>query len=129
MSLLPKIPCRKLFVDSRFSEGTASDFTVEIPEGGLDLGDNTVAFVDQISVPSIQNVVDGRNTIYYEETLPVIPNLSGYWTFTNHGGASTLRTFVADPSAKMHWTYAGSSGAEHVYLESGYDNLAQTMTV
>ena len=67
MSLLPKIPCRKLFCDSRFAEGTASEFTVEIPEGGLDLGDNTVAFVDQISVPSIQNVVDGRNTIYYEE--------------------------------------------------------------
>ena len=71
MSLLPKIPCRKLFCDSRFAEGTASEFAVEIPEGGLDLGDNTVAFVDQISVPSIQNVVDGRNTIYYEETLPV----------------------------------------------------------
>ena len=53
MSLLPQIPCRKLFVDSRFAEGNASDFTVEIPEGGLDLGDNTVAFVDQISVPPI----------------------------------------------------------------------------
>ena len=87
MSLLPQIPCRKLFVDSRFAEGNASEFTVEIPEGGLDLGDNTVAFVDQISVPSIQNVVDGRNTIYYEETVPAIPNLTGDWTFTNLGGA------------------------------------------
>ena len=57
MSLLPKIPCHKLFVDSRFAqEGTATDFSIEVPEGGLDLGDNTVAFVDQISVPSIQNV-------------------------------------------------------------------------
>ena len=128
MSLLPKIPCRKLFCDSRFAEGDASGFTVEIPEGGLDLGDNTVAFVDQISVPSIQNVVDGRNTIFYEETLPLIPNLSGDWTFTNPGGVSTVRTFVADPSANMHWTYAGS-GTDHVYLQAGYDNIAQTMTV
>ena len=56
MSLLPKIPCRKLWIDSRFAEGTATDFVVEIPEGGLDLPDNCVAYVDQISVPSVQNV-------------------------------------------------------------------------
>ena len=68
MSLLPKIPCRKLFIDSRFGQGTSSDFTVEVPEGGLDLGDNTVAYVDSISVPSLQNVFDGRNRIYYKET-------------------------------------------------------------
>ena len=92
MSLLPQIPCRKLFVDSRFAEGNASEFTVEIPEGGLDLGDNTVAFVDQISVPCIQNVIDGRNTIFYEETIPVIPSLTGDWTFTNPGGVSSLST-------------------------------------
>ena len=67
MSLLPKIPCRKLFIDSRFAEGTATDFTVEIPEGGLDLPDNCVAYVDSISVPSIQNVFHGKNRIYYEE--------------------------------------------------------------
>ena len=46
MSLLPQIPCRKLFVDSRFAEGNASAFTMEIPEGGLDLGDNTVGRYD-----------------------------------------------------------------------------------
>ena len=55
-------------MDSRFGQGTASDFSVEIPEGGLDLGDNTVAYVDSISVPSLQNVFDGRNRIYYKET-------------------------------------------------------------
>ena len=130
MSLLPQIPCRKLFVDSRFAEGNASEFTVEIPEGGLDLGDNTVAFVDQISVPSIQNVVDGRNTIYYEETLPVIPNLTGDWTFTNLGGGSMTRAFVPDPADKMHWTFADAGGGtDHVYLQAGFDNAAQTMTV
>ena len=92
MSFLPKIPCRKLFCDSRFAEGTASEFTVEIPEGGLDLGDNTVAFVDQISVPSIQNVVDGRNTIYYEETVAttIAPDLSGSWTWSNTLSTNTV---------------------------------------
>ena len=129
MSLLPQIPCRKLFCDSRFAEGNASELTVEIPEGGLDLGDNTVAFVDQISVPSIQNVVDGRNTIYYEETLPVIPSLTGDWTLTNPAsGVSVLKTFVADPADKMQWTYAGT-GTNHVYLQAGFDNIAQTMRV
>lgn len=129
MSLLPKIPCRKLFCDSRFAEGTASEFTVEIPEGGLDLGDNTVAFVDQISVPSIQNVVDGRNTIYYEETIPVIPNLSGDWTWTDPiSGESALRTFVADPADRKHWTYAAPDGTQDVYLRA-FDNGVPSMSI
>ena len=68
MSLLPKLPCRRLFIDSRFAEGTATDFAVNIPEAGLDLPDNCVAYVDSISVPSIQNVLPTRNRIYYRET-------------------------------------------------------------
>ena len=67
MSLLPKLPCRRLFIDSRFAEGTATDFVVNIPEAGLDLGDNTVCYVDSISVPSIQNVLPTRSRIYYRE--------------------------------------------------------------
>ena len=66
MPLLPKLPCRRLYIDSRFAEGTATDFTVNLPEAGLDLPDNCVAYVDAISVPSIQNVFEGKNRIYYE---------------------------------------------------------------
>ena len=101
MSLLPKLPCRRLFIDSRFAEGTATDFVVNIPEAGLDLGDNTVCYVDSISVPSIQNVLPTRNRIYYEESKPLIPNLSGDWTWTN-GTATSTRTFVADPRNNEH---------------------------
>ena len=67
MSLLPKLPCRRLYIDSRFAEGTATDFVVNIPEAGLDLPDNCVAYVDSISVPSIQNVPYTRNRLYYKE--------------------------------------------------------------
>ena len=67
MSLLPKLPCRRLYIDSRFAEGTATDFVVNLPEAGIDLPDNCVAYVDAISVPSIQNVFDGKNRIYYQE--------------------------------------------------------------
>ena len=67
MSLLPRIPCRKLLIDSRHAEegGTATQFSVEIPQGGLDLPDNAVMFIDQISVPSFPNCFDGRNYLYY----------------------------------------------------------------
>ena len=58
-----------MFVDSRFAQGTATDFTVEIPEGGLDLPDNCVAYVDQISVPSVQNVPYTRTRVYYKESV------------------------------------------------------------
>ena len=69
MSLIPRLPCRKLFIDSRFGEGNATEFTVEIPQGGLDLPDNCVAFIDQISVPSFQNVFTGRHRLYTREEI------------------------------------------------------------
>ena len=123
--MLQKIPCRKLFVDSRFAqEGTATDFSIEVPEGGLDLGDNTVAFVDQISVPSIQNVYEGKNQIYYEETVPLVPNLSGDWTWTD-GVNSATRTFVRDTGNNLHYTYIGS-GTHDVYLQA-FDNSVPSM--
>ena len=69
MSLLPRIPCRKLFIDSRFAlpGGTATEFEVEIPQGGLDLPDNCVGFVDSISVPSFPNIFIGKHRIYYRQ--------------------------------------------------------------
>ena len=69
MSLIPRLPCRKLFIDSRFGEGNATEFTVEIPQGGLDLPDNCVAFIDQISVPSFPNVFRGRHRLYVREEI------------------------------------------------------------
>ena len=51
MSLLPRIPCRKLFVDSRFAlpGGTATEFTVEVPQGLEAIcGTNTFRFVTLI---------------------------------------------------------------------------------
>ena len=69
MSLLPRIPIRKLFIDSRFAlpGGTATEFEVQIPQGGLDLRDNCVAFVDSISVPSFPNIFIGKHRIYYRQ--------------------------------------------------------------
>ena len=69
MSLLPRIPIRKLFIDSRFAlpGGTATEFEVEIPQGGLDLPDNCVAFVDSVSVPNIPNIFIGKHRIYYRQ--------------------------------------------------------------
>ena len=69
MSLLPRIPCRKLFIDSRFAlpGGTSTEFEVEIPQGGLDLPDNCVGFVDSISVPSFPNIFIGKHRIYYRQ--------------------------------------------------------------
>ena len=69
MSLLPRIPCIKLFIDSRYAlpGGSATEFEVEIPQGGLDLPDNCVGFIDAISVPSFPNVFEGRDRIYIRE--------------------------------------------------------------
>ena len=69
MSLLPRIPCRKLFIDSRFAlpGGSSTEFEVEIPQGGLDLPDNCVGFVDSISVPSFPNIFIGKHRIYYRQ--------------------------------------------------------------
>ena len=69
MSLLPRIPCRKLFIDSRFAlpGGSSTEFEVEIPQGGLDLPDNCVGFVDSISVPSFPNVFTGKDRVYYRQ--------------------------------------------------------------
>ncbi len=66
MSLIPRLPCRKLFIDSRFAEeGNATDFVVQLPPGDLDLPGNCVAFIDQIGVPSFQEFlwVEGVYTI------------------------------------------------------------------
>ena len=70
MSLIPRLPCRKLFCDSRFAipGGNATQFEIEIPQGGLNLPDNCVAFIDQISVPSFENVFVGKHRLYYRET-------------------------------------------------------------
>ena len=40
-----------------------------IPQGGLDLCDNCVACIDQISVPSFQNVFTGRHRLYFREEI------------------------------------------------------------
>ena len=105
MNLLPKIPCRKLFVDSRFGEGTSTDFSVDIPEGGLDLGDNTVAYVDQISVPSLQNVFDGRNRIYYKETTNTNERLLYVdiypWNYSQSGLATRITNTLNGNSNKL----------------------------
>ena len=71
MSLLPRIPCRKLFIDSRFAlpGGSSTEFEVEIPQGGLDLPDNCVGFVDSISVPSFPNVFTGKHRVYYRQEV------------------------------------------------------------
>ena len=69
MSLIPRLPCRKLFIDRRYAlpGGTATKFEVEVPQGGIDCPDNCVAFIDQISVPSFPNTFVGRNRIYFRE--------------------------------------------------------------
>ena len=66
---MPRIPCRKLYIDSRFAlpGGTSTEFEVEIPQGGLDLPDNCVGFVDSISVPSFPNIFLGKHRIYYRQ--------------------------------------------------------------
>ena len=71
MSLLPRIPLRKLFIDSRYAlpGSTATEFEVEIPQGGLDLLDNTIAMIHEISVPSFPNVYAGRDCLYYREVV------------------------------------------------------------
>ena len=104
MSLLPELPCRWLFIDSRFAEGTATDFTVNIPEAELDLGDNPVCYVDSISVPSIQNFLPTRNRINYEEAAQstVAPDLSGAWVWSN--------TSTTNSTGDLTYTYPSSSG-------------------
>ena len=70
MSLLPRIPCRKLWIVSRFAVpgGSATEFEIEVPQGGLDLPDNCVGFIDSISVPSFPNVFEGRDLLYVRES-------------------------------------------------------------
>ena len=37
---------------------------------------------------------------------------------------------MAGPADRKHWTFADAgSGTDHVYLQAGYDNVAQTMAV
>ncbi len=69
MSLLPRIPCRKLFIDSRHAlpGGTSTEFSVEVPQGGLDMPDNTVMFIDAISIPSFPNLFSGKDRLYIRE--------------------------------------------------------------
>ena len=93
MSLLPRIPCRKLFIDSRFAlpGGTATEFEVEIPQGGLDLPDNCVGFIDAISVPSFPNVFEGRDRIYLREDTPTTIKLRYVTLAANNYSAATLK--------------------------------------
>ena len=91
MSLIPRLPCRKLFIDSRFGEGNATEFTVEIPQGGLDLPDNCVAFIDQISVPSFQNVFTGRHLLYTREE---IDNMVRFQSFPIEADNHTTGQFI-----------------------------------
>ena len=129
MSLLPKLPCRRLFIDSRFAEGTATDFTVNIPEAGLDLPDNCVAYVDAISVPSIQNVFDGRNRIYYKEraasgaerTLMIEIPPSQYTP-------SLLTQQIQTGLGNNFNVPADLSGDWHVYFSEGNFNRAEHVT-
>ena len=106
MSLLPKLPCRRLYIDSRFAEGTATDFVVNIPEAGLDLPDNCVAYVDSISVPSIQNVPYTRNRLYYKErnaaglervlVIDLFP-----WNYSADSWASNVQTKLNNKTSKL----------------------------
>ena len=94
MPLLPRIPCRKLFVDSRHAlpGGSSTEFKVEIPQGGIDLPDSCVAFIDSISIPSFPNVFTGRHRLFYrEETAHEIA--LRYVALT--GDNNTLVQFVA----------------------------------
>ena len=120
MSLIPRLPCRKLFIDSRHGEGNATEFSVEIPQGGLDLPDNCVAFIDQISVPSFPNVFAGRHRIYYRQALKegsiqfrsaeLLPK-----QYTLAGLAAALNSTLTFPLF-FHTTVTASDGADTLTL-------------
>ena len=61
---------RKVFVDSRFrSEGTNSDFTIDLPFS-IETVQNTVAFVDDITVPhSWTSIGDNNRYLYIAERV------------------------------------------------------------
>ena len=52
--------------DSRYAVlgGTATEFEIAIPQGGLELPDNAVGFADAISVLSFTNVFSCRHRVY-----------------------------------------------------------------
>ena len=118
------MPCRKLFIDSRFAlpGGRSTEFEVEIPQGGLDLPDNCVGFVDSISVPSFPNIFIGKHRIY-DRQEKVGGNIE----------------FVADGLSADQYTLAGLATAINntltyplltntVTASDGADTLTLTMT-
>ena len=58
---------KKAYVDSRFRTGDSisdSDFTFELKEA-LDLPDNTVCYIDDISIPHTWRTIEPHNNKFY----------------------------------------------------------------
>ena len=62
------ISIRRIYVDSRLrSNGTGSDFTVELPRS-FEVPDQTIAFIDSVLVPNVfPTIHENNNRLYFAE--------------------------------------------------------------
>ena len=57
---------RRIYIDSRLrSSGSDSDFTYDLPGGGLEVPDSTIGFVDSVLVPNVFTTIHDQNNRLY----------------------------------------------------------------
>ena len=64
---------RRIYIDSRHrTSGTGSDFTYDLPGGGIEIPDNTIGYVDSVLLNNVFTTIHNRNNRLYlaEELFP-----------------------------------------------------------
>ena len=64
---------RRIYIDSRHrSSGTGSDFTYDLPGGGIEVPDGVIGYVDSVLLPNVFTTTHRRNHRLYlaEEVFP-----------------------------------------------------------
>ena len=57
---------RRIYIDSRHrSSGTGSDFTFDVPGGGISVPDNTIGYVDSVLLNNVFTTIHSRNNRLY----------------------------------------------------------------
>ena len=62
---------RRIYIDSRHrTSGSGSDFTYDLPGGGVEVPDNTIGYVDSVLLPNVFTTIhSGNNRLYLAETV------------------------------------------------------------
>jgi len=128
---------KKVYIDSRYKSNDSvsnSDFKFELKEA-LDLPDNTVCYIDDISIPHTwYTIEENLNNTLYIVTAQMDPNVSPTWYHTlaleipagNYTGSTLAAALqaeliIAEPDHAFVCVYNPASGS--ITIESTYIQL------